>query len=455
MRFLRRSSAVTVALVTLTGLASTGPVGAQTTSTGASSTSSSSSTSTSTTTSTTSTTTTTTTTTTTRPPTTAATTVASTTTTVPATTFPERVAGAPLNVAAALTGTAQITVSWQPPTPNGGPPITGYSVVEVSIVGTSSSTAAPVAVGNVTSRVFNDRRPGVSYAYYVRATNASGEGVNSPYTAPILVPGPTTTLSPAPASPQNPTLTYLGNGQLRISWTPPPTSPSVVVAYRITTTPSLGSWKVASSNLSVTIKGARAGVAYVAQIASVNPQGVQSALAVTNPVNIPVPTTVPLPATSAPPPPQGKPLPVQPRTPPGKPKPCVRTSWPQYVYGRPAIFTTGAPQGVYVWHDGKYWQVRFYNPGPGPVVFTGSIAANTRVTFWGSGNDRGDVLRRGRSSATFSLTSDYDIDGIRISASCATALTFDFKVNGVPVNPGRIYIGKGSTAPGATFSLTR
>jgi Fibronectin type III domain len=435
----------------------TGPVAAQTTTQPQNTTPPSSAT-----TSTTSTTTTTRPSPTTATPTTATPTTAATTTTLAPTTLPARVPDAPQNVAATLSGTAQITVTWQPPTPNGGPAVTSYTIIEVAISGSSSSTSPPVVVAAPsTSKVFIDRRPGLSYAYYVRAVNATGEGANSPYTSPVLVPAPTTQAAPPPAAPANPTLTYVGNGQLRVNFSPPQSSPSPIASYRVLTTPSIGSVNLSATTFQVTFKGARAGVAYLAQIASVSPSGVLSAFAVTNTVTIPLPaTTPPLPATAppqtAPPAPNsGKPLPVQPPTPPGRPRPCVSVKWPASVYGRPSTFTTGAPQGVYVWHDGKYWQVRFYNPGPGPVVFTGSITANTRVNFYGAGNDRGDVLRRGRTSATFSLTSDYDIDGIRISASCATALTFNFFVNGQPVPPQRIYVGKSSTASGSTFSIVR
>jgi Fibronectin type III domain len=328
-------------------------------------------------------------------------------------------------------------------------------------VGSSSTVSPAVSVGaTVLSRIFNDRRPGVSYAYYVRAVNSVGDGTNSGYTAPVLVNGPTTTAAPLPAAPTNPALAFIGNGQLRVSWTPPTASPAPISFYRITTTPSLGTFTVNASTLQITINGARAGVAYLAKIASVTPAGLVGTFAISNPANVPVPVTVPLPPTSARPtvpplPPQGKPLPVQPPTPPGKPKPCISKPWPKSVYGRPATFTTGAPQGVYVWHDGKYFQVRVYNPGPGRVVFTGRITANTKVTFWAHGADRGDSLRRGRSSATFAFSSDYDIDGIRISASCATALTFDLKVNGVPVAPQFIFVGPATTAGGSVFSLVR
>ena len=86
------------------------------------------------------------------------------------------------------------------------------------------------------------------------------------------------------------------------------------------------------------------------------------------------------------------------------------------------------------------------------VVFTGTIQANTRVSYYASGLDRGDVLSRGRTVARFSFRSDYDIDGIRIAASCATLLSFDFRINAQPVP---VYLGSGPASPGTTFTLVR
>jgi hypothetical protein len=435
--FLRFGASAAV-LATVSALLVVDAAGAQTT---PSSSSSSSSTSTSTSTSTTSTSTTTST-------TIAATTSTSTTSTTIAASAPS----VPRNVAAALTGTAQITVTWAAPESLGTPALTSYKVVALSIVGNTSSTSAPVSVApNVTSYVFNDLRPGVAYAFYVRAENAAGQGPNTVFTAPIIVPGPATTQPAAPSPVTNPNAALI-NGQLRVTWTPPTSSPTAIVRYRITTIPSIGSIVVSASSLAVTFGSPRPGVTYIAQIFAVGVNGKESAPINTNPVAVPA---LPAPPVTAAPPVQPLPLPGQAPTPPGRPKPCVRVSWPKYVYGRPQSLRAGAPQGVYMWHDGRYWQVRVYNPGPGGVLFQGSVVANTKVTFTGYGLERNDRLSRRRSSAAFAFNSDYDIDSLRISASCATALRFNFTVNGQPVPADRIFIGPAGIASASDFSIVR
>ena len=165
-------------------------------------------------------------------------------------------------------------------------------------------------------------------------------------------------------------------------------------------------------------------------------------IAVSNPVTITAPTPITNPATVPPSPP------VLPN-PPGIPKPCVPYQWPTSVNGAPVNFRTGGPQGIYLWYSGGYYVVRFYNPVPGPLVLTGSVNANATLNA-GAGQyleRRTDVFRRGRRSATFRFVTDYDVDGFIIRASCATAITFRFAINGVPVGPQQIFVGASGANP--------
>ena len=353
----------------------------------------------------------------------------------------------------ALTGTAQVTLTWVAPEKSGTQPISAYKLVVLTIVGNTSTTSAPITIGPAaTSFVLNDLRPGVAYAFYLRAESAAGSGPNTAFTAPVIVPGPTTSAPAAPASPTNPVMALI-NGQLRVTWTPPTSTPTPIVRYRVATVPSIGSVTVDANTLGATFASPKAGSTYLAQIFAVGVNGKESPAATTNSVAVPAapPTAVP----PTPLPGNGLPLPGQAPTPPGTPKPCVKVSWPKYAYGRPTTFTTGAPQGVYMWHDGKYWQIKVYNPGPGRVTFSGFVSANAKVTFSGYGLERGDSLRRYSKSARFSLSSDYDIDSFRISASCATALRFSFTINGVAVAPNRIFIGRLGIASTSDFTIVR
>ncbi len=347
-------------------------------------------------------------------------------------------------------------MTWTAPESSGSQPVNAYKLVVLTIVGNTSTTGTPITIPpSATSYVLNDLRPNVAYAFYLRAENAVGAGPNTVYTAPIIVPGPTTTQPAAPAGVTNQLMT-LENGQLRVTWTPPTSTPTPIARYRVTMVPSLGTALLDPNGTAATFGGARPGVTYLAQIFSVGTNGKESGPVNTNAVAIPVPPTpTTIPPTTPPVQPGALPLPGQAPTPPGRPQPCVKVKWPQYVYGRPTSFAAGAQQGVYMWHDGRYWQVRLYNPGPGTVNFAGGVQANTSVTFRGYGLERGDQLSRGRTNASFSFNSDYDIDSFRISASCATSLRFQFYVNGQPIPPSRIFIGRSGLAPTSDFSLVR
>ena len=88
--------------------------------------------------------------------------------------------GAPTGVSAAA-GTRSATVTWTPPSNNGGCAITGYTV--------SSFPTGLIATvsGTTTSARINKLRNGVTYTFTVAATNCVGSGVPS---------APTNTVTP-------------------------------------------------------------------------------------------------------------------------------------------------------------------------------------------------------------------------------------------------------------------
>lgn len=139
--------------------------------------------------------------------------------------------------------------------------------------------------------------------------------------------------------------------------------------------------------------------------------------------------------------------PVRPN-PPGVAKPCVPFLWPAFANNAPVNFRTGGPQGIYLWYAAGLFYVRFYNPVLVPIVFTGSVAANANISTTGQYLERyDDVLRKGRKSASFRFHTTYDLDGFTVKASCATAITFRFSLNGVPVGPQQIFIGRNGGNP--------
>jgi hypothetical protein len=111
----------------------------------------------------------------------------------------------PTNVTAAA-GNAQATVTWTPPSSNGGSAITSYTI-------TSSGGQTATACGTCTSATVVGLTNGVTYTFTAQATNAYG---NSPTSSPSNAVTP----SGLPDPPSNVTATA-GPNDVVVSWTPP------------------------------------------------------------------------------------------------------------------------------------------------------------------------------------------------------------------------------------------
>src|SRR5438552_2355486 len=134
---------------------------------------------------------------------------------------PATVPGAPQGLSA-TPGDATVSLTWSPPSSNGGSPITHYKIYR----GTTSGGETPRAtIGNVLTYSDTAVTNGVMYFYQVSAVNSVGEGALSGEVSvtPATQPGAPQGLSAAP-----------GDATVSLTWSPPSSNGgSPITNYRV------------------------------------------------------------------------------------------------------------------------------------------------------------------------------------------------------------------------------
>jgi FtsP/CotA-like multicopper oxidase with cupredoxin domain len=184
--------------------------------------------------------------------------------------------GPPTNVIAAASN-AQAMVSFNAPAPNGGSPITLYTVTSSPGGITATGTSSPITVTGLTN--------GTAYTFTVAATNAAGIGLSS---------NPSNSVTPAAMVPGAPTnvIATAGNAQATVSFTAPASDGgSPITGYTVTSFPAGGVDANAGTTATThTITGLTNGTAYTFTVTATNAVGTGLA---SSPSNSVTPATVP------------------------------------------------------------------------------------------------------------------------------------------------------------------
>jgi hypothetical protein len=364
-------------------------------------------------------------------------------------------------------GTNDVLVTWIAPE-RALSPIVRY---RVSVSSPNAAALPPnsqvVVNGNTTSLTIRGLKLNETYTFGVQPETATGPGAPSlPSNSVFMSDGS----ERKPNGPQSVAVSVLNQTQVQVVWTPPVPKPNVNIAkYRITTSPSTRTIDVPASANTVLLTGFRTGVTYVAKVQAISTENRGSDLTsstgfafVASPTQPPItlpPATVPATTTTTTTTTTTLlPLPSPVAVPTLKPASrCTTRAWNPTVLGQPSRLQAGAPTGAYIWTDGRAIHLRTYNNTNTPVRFSGTVSATVSMTtakFYTEPD--ADSVSVGRTAASFSFSSAYDLDALRFDGRCVTKLTVRLFLNGQPLPASQIFIGANSINPtSSAFILSR
>jgi hypothetical protein len=365
---------------------------------------------------------------------------------------------------ASKAGTRDIQITWAPPQSTLSP-ITQYRITVVTNNAAALPSPAAISVAaSTTAVVFRGLILNESYTFIVQPETAQGPGQPSAQSNAVFL-GDGSEKKPNP--PQNVAAFVLNQSQVQVTWSPPAPKANVAInKYRITTQPGTRTTDVSAGLNYALLTGFKPGVAYVVRVQAIstenrgsdlaNSAAISFALPPTQPpVTLPPPTTVTTTSTTTT---TLLPLPSPVEVPTLTPtKRCTTRVWDPSYLGRPSRLAAGAPVGAYLWTDGRAIHLRTYNNSNTPVRFSGTVSAKVSMpTAKFYLEPDADSVSVGRTAASFSFSSAYDLDALRFDGRCVTKLTVKLFINGQPMPPNQIFIGANNiNPPSSAFVLSR
>ncbi len=164
--------------------------------------------------------------------------------------------GAP-TIGVATAANVSATLSWTPPSDDGGSAVTGYVI--------TPSSGTPVTVGDVTTYTVTGLTNTTAYAFTVAAINAIATGANS---------AASNSVTPHPTAPSAPTIVIAiaGNTTATLTWVAPVDDGGfAVTGYTIT--PSSGPPITIGDVTTYTLTGLLNGIGYTFTVAAINQLG--------------------------------------------------------------------------------------------------------------------------------------------------------------------------------------
>ena len=141
---------------------------------------------------------------------------------------------------------------------------------------------------------------------------------------------------------------------------------------------------------------------------------------------------------------------------------CPATPWPPGTAGRPANLRPKLAAGLFAWSEKTGWTVLVSGDPGRPQLFSGRVTMVVPAPSGGVAvqpiglEGRTDSVRVEGNTVVFSLRIGNGFDGFQLFAPCATSVTIEGTLDGVPLTAAQVFIGASAISPSSLpFTVTR